>query len=341
MKAKGDAALRNYSAQLDHVSIDDLRVPQATIDAALANLSPKLLKALNSAKTNITSYHQLEISHGFIDSPSAGIIRGQKVTPLDAVGLYVPGGTAAYPSTILMTTIPAELAGVKKIVMVTPPQKAGLNPVVLAAAKLAGIDEIYQVGGAQAIGALAFGTETIPRVDKIMGPGNQYVAEAKKQVFGAVAIDMIAGPSEIGIIADDSADPVRVAADLLSQAEHDPNARAMLVTPSEKLAEAVSDQVEIQLATLPRAAIARTAIRNQGFIAVVNDTDAAFTLMNTIAPEHLEIQLPDPITYLNPPRRLGIPWRKCCRTGRRLCGWPEPCLADCRIGAIFLTLRRL
>ncbi|BAN74447.1 histidinol dehydrogenase [Lacticaseibacillus casei DSM 20011 = JCM 1134 = ATCC 393] len=305
MKAKGDAALRNYSAQLDHVSIDDLRVPQATIDAALANLSPKLLKALNSAKTNITSYHQLEISHGFIDSPSAGIIRGQKVTPLDAVGLYVPGGTAAYPSTILMTTIPAELAGVKKIVMVTPPQKAGLNPVVLAAAKLAGIDEIYQVGGAQAIGALAFGTETIPRVDKIMGPGNQYVAEAKKQVFGAVAIDMIAGPSEIGIIADDSADPVRVAADLLSQAEHDPNARAMLVTPSEKLAEAVSDQVEIQLATLPRAAIARTAIRNQGFIAVVNDTDAAFTLMNTIAPEHLEIQLPDPITYLNQIHHAG------------------------------------
>ncbi|HAJ54121.1 histidinol dehydrogenase [Lacticaseibacillus casei] len=305
VKAKGDAALRNYSAQLDHVSIDDLRVPQATIDAALANLSPKLLKALNSAKTNITSYHQLEISHGFIDSPSAGIIRGQKVTPLDAVGLYVPGGTAAYPSTILMTTIPAELAGVKKIVMVTPPQKAGLNPVVLAAAKLAGIDEIYQVGGAQAIGALAFGTETIPRVDKIMGPGNQYVAEAKKQVFGAVAIDMIAGPSEIGIIADDSADPVRVAADLLSQAEHDPNARAMLVTPSEKLAEAVSDQVEIQLATLPRAAIARTAIRNQGFIAVVNDTDAAFTLMNTIAPEHLEIQLPDPITYLNQIHHAG------------------------------------
>lgn len=305
VKAKGDAALRNYSEQLDHVSINDLRVPQATIDAALADLTPQLLAALNLAKTNITSYHQLEISHGFIDSPYPGIIRGQKVTPLDAVGLYVPGGTAAYPSTILMTAIPAKLAGVKKIVMVTPPQEAGLNPVVLAAAKLAGIDEIYQVGGAQAIGALAFGTETIPRVDKIMGPGNQYVAEAKKQVFGAVAIDVIAGPSEIGIIADDSADPVRVAADLLSQAEHDPNARAMLVTTSEKLARAVSDQVDIQLATLPRAAIARTAIRNQGFIAVVNDTDAAFTLMNTIAPEHLEIQLPDPITYLNQVHHAG------------------------------------
>ncbi|MDE3315168.1 histidinol dehydrogenase [Lacticaseibacillus zeae] len=305
VKAQGDTALRNYSEQLDHVSIDDLRVPQATIDAALANLSPELLAALNLAKTNITSYHQLETSHGFIDSPSPGIIRGQKVTPLDAVGLYVPGGTAAYPSTILMTAIPAKLAGVKKIVMVTPPQKVGLNPVVLAAAKLAGIDEIYQVGGAQAIGALAFGTETIPRVDKIMGPGNQYVAEAKKQVFGAVAIDMIAGPSEIGIIADDSADPVRVAADLLSQAEHDPNARAMLVTTSEKLAQAVSDQIDVQLATLPRAAIARTAIRNQGFIAVVNDTDAAFTLMNTIAPEHLEIQLPDPITYLNQIHHAG------------------------------------
>lgn len=305
VKAQGDTALRNYSEQLDHVSINDLRVPQATIDAALTNLSPELLAALNLAKTNITSYHRLEISNGFIDSPSPGIIRGQKVTPLDAVGLYVPGGTAAYPSTILMTAIPAKLAGVKKIVMVTPPQKAGLNPVILAAAKLADIDEIYQVGGAQAIGALAFGTETIPHVDKIMGPGNQYVAEAKKQVFGTVAIDMIAGPSEIGIIADGSADPVRVAADLLSQAEHDPNARAMLVTTSEKLAQAVSDQVDVQLTALPRAAIARTAIKNEGFIAVVNDTDAAFTLMNTIAPEHLEVQLPDPVTYLNQIQHAG------------------------------------
>ncbi|EPC84757.1 histidinol dehydrogenase, partial [Lacticaseibacillus paracasei] len=212
VRAEGDSALRTYSNKLDHVTVNDFQVDQALIDAAPAQLPSKLLKALQLAKANITSYHQNEIERGFVDTPNPGIIRGQKITPLAAVGLYVPGGTAAYPSTILMTAIPAKLAGVKKIVMVTPPQPDGLNPVVLAAANLAGVDAIYQVGGAQAIAALAYGTESIPRVDKIMGPGNRYVAEAKKQVFGNVAIDMIAGPSEIGIIADESADPIRLAA---------------------------------------------------------------------------------------------------------------------------------
>ncbi|MDF3335543.1 histidinol dehydrogenase [Lacticaseibacillus rhamnosus] len=305
VKLNGDKALLAYSANFDHVAISDLRVPQAQINAAMADLSPKLLAALTLAQKNITSFHQLEMSQGFIDSPYPGVIRGQKLTPLAAVGLYVPGGTAAYPSTILMTAIPAKLAGVKKIVMVTSPRAKGLNPAVLAAAKLAGVDEIYQVGGAQAIGALTYGTESIPKVDKILGPGNRYVAEAKKQVFGDVAIDMIAGPSEIGIIADDSADPVRVAADLLSQAEHDPNARAMLVTTSPALADAVSKAVDSQLLSLPRKAIAQAAITNQGFIAIVPDVASAFCLMNTIAPEHLEIQLPNPITYLNEIHNAG------------------------------------
>ena len=237
VRAEGDSALRTYSNKLDHVTVNDFQVDQALIDAAPAQLPSKLLKALQLAKANITSYHQNEIERGFVDTPNPGIIRGQKITPLAAVGLYVPGGTAAYPSTILMTAIPAKLAGVKKIVMVTPPQPDGLNPVVLAAANLAGVDAIYQVGGAQAIAALAYGTESIPRVDKIMGPGNRYVAEAKKQI-------------------------------------------------------------DIQLPTLPRESIARAAIENQGFIAIVATINDAFSLMNTIAPEHLEVQLPDPITYL-------------------------------------------
>ena len=314
VRAEGDSALRTYSNKLDHVTVNDFQVDQALIDAAPAQLPSKLLKALQLAKANITSYHQNEIERGFVDTPNPGIIRGQKITPLAAVGLYVPGGTAAYPSTILMTAIPAKLAGVKKIVMVTPPQPDGLNPVVLAAANLAGVDAIYQVGGAQAIAALAYGTESIPRVDKIMGPGNRYVAEAKKQVFGNVAIDMIAGPSEIGIIADESADPIRLAADLLSQAEHDPNARAMMVTSSEKLASAVSEQIDIQLPTLPRESIARAAIENQGFIAIVATINDAFSLMNTIAPQHLEVQLPDPITYLSSDSkcRIRFSWSKCC-----------------------------
>ena len=232
-------------------------------------------------------------------------MRGEKITPLASVGLYVPGGTAAYPSTILMCGIPAKLAGVKRVVMVTPPQPAGINPAVLAAARLAGVDEVYQVGGAQAIAALAYGTETIPAVDKIMGPGNIFVATAKKQVFGKVAIDMVAGPSEIGILADESANAKEIAADLLSQAEHDKRARAMLITNSKSLAEAVSKEVDRQLNTLPRQAIARTSIEDRGFIAVMENTAEMFELMNDVAPEHLEVQLANPTQYLGLIKNAG------------------------------------
>lgn len=301
----GDQALKEYSRKFDKVELDDLRVPQADIDAAYENADQGLIDALNLAKNNIVSYHQKEIQNGFVDAEQKGVVRGEKITPLAAVGLYVPGGTAAYPSSILMNVIPAKLAGVGKIVMVTPPQKDGIGQAVLAAAKIAGIDEIYQVGGAQAIAALAYGTESIPRVDKITGPGNIFVAVAKKQVFGQVDIDMIAGPSEIGVIADDSANPKEVAADLLSQAEHDKLARPMMVTPSEKFAEAVSDEIDRQVKTLPREEIASASVKNKGFIAVVDDLDEAFTVMNAIAPEHLEIELEDAMQYLNQIKNAG------------------------------------
>jgi histidinol dehydrogenase len=305
VRQRGDAAVKEYEAKFDKVELDDLKVPQATIDAAYDACDLQLLDALKLAKRNITSYHKKEITHGFIDAEQPGVIRGQKVLPLAAVGLYVPGGTAAYPSTILMSAIPAKLAGVDQVVMVTPPQPKGINPAVLTAAKLAGVDAIYQVGGAQAIAALAYGTEQIPQVDKIMGPGNIFVATAKKQVFGQVDIDMIAGPSEIGIIADDAAEPDQVAADLLSQAEHDRLARPMLVTDSQALATNVAAAIEKRLQTLPREEIARASVDDQGFIAVVENLDQAFTLMNQIAPEHLEIQLPEPMTYLNQIRNAG------------------------------------
>ncbi|MCH5462480.1 histidinol dehydrogenase [Lactobacillus sp. LC28-10] len=301
----GDRTLKEYSRKFDKVELDSLRVPQADIDAAYENADQDLIDALNLAKNNIISYHQKEIQHGFVDAEQKGVVRGEKITPLAAVGLYVPGGTAAYPSSILMNVIPAKLAGVGKIVMVTPPQKDGIGQAVLAAAKIAGIDEIYQVGGAQAIAALAYGTESIPRVDKITGPGNIFVAVAKKQVFGQVDIDMIAGPSEIGVIADDAANPKEVAADLLSQAEHDKMARPMMVTPSEKFAVAVSDEIDRQVKTLPREEIASASVANKGFIAVVDDLDEAFTVMNAIAPEHLEIELEDAMQYLNQIKNAG------------------------------------
>ena len=244
VRQEGDAALRNYGAQFDKVDVKEFAVPQTKLEAAYQTLPSNLKDALATAKANITSFHQQEIENGFADLTTPGVVRGQKVTPLARVGLYVPGGTAAYPSTILMNAIPAKLAGVGKLVMVTPPQREGISQTVLAAAYLAGVDAVYQVGGAQAIAALAYGTESIPQVDKIVGPGNIFVATAKQQVFGQVAIDMVAGPSEIGIIADGNANPDEVASDLLSQAEHDRRARAMLVTDSVELAEAVSAAVD-------------------------------------------------------------------------------------------------
>lgn len=305
VRANGDAALREYSEKFDGVKLDDFKVDQSIIDAAWDNLPEDLKHALLVAKKNITEFHSREIEQGFVDMDTPGITRGQKVTPLARVGLYVPGGTAAYPSTIMMTALPAKIAGVKEIIMVTPPQKDGINPAVLGAAKLAGVDAVYQVGGAQGVAALAYGTEQIPKVDKIVGPGNIYVATAKRQVFGQVDIDMIAGPSEIGVIADDSANPVHLAADLLSQAEHDPRARAIMVTNSEKLANLVSDEVERQLSQLPRESIARPAIENNSYIAVMDSVADMFTVMNEVAPEHLEIQLPDPMEYMSMVENAG------------------------------------
>ena len=305
VRANGDAALREYSEKFDGVKLDDFKVDQSIIDAAWDNLPEDLKHALLVAKKNITEFHSREIEQGFVDMDTPGITRGQKVTPLARVGLYVPGGTAAYPSTIMMTALPAKIAGVKEIIMVTPPQKDGINPAVLGAAKLAGVDAVYQVGGAQGVAALAYGTEQIPKVDKIVGPGNIYVATAKRQVFGQVDIDMIAGPSEIGVIADDSANPVHLAADLLSQAEHDSRARAIMVTNSEKLAQLVSDEVERQLSQLPRESIARPAIENNSYIAVMDSVEDMFTVMNEVAPEHLEIQLPDPMEYMSMVENAG------------------------------------
>lgn len=305
VRANGDAALREYSEKFDGVKLDDFKVDQSIIDAAWDNLPEDLKHALLVAKKNITKFHSREIEQGFVDMDTPGITRGQKVTPLARVGLYVPGGTAAYPSTIMMTALPAKIAGVKEIIMVTPPQKDGINPAVLGAAKLAGVDAVYQVGGAQGVAALAYGTEQIPKVDKIVGPGNIYVATAKRQVFGQVDIDMIAGPSEIGVIADESANPVHLAADLLSQAEHDPRARAIMVTNSEKLANLVSDEVERQLSQLPRESIARPAIENNSYIAVMDSVEDMFTVMNEVAPEHLEIQLPDPMEYMSMVENAG------------------------------------
>lgn len=301
----GDQAVRDYERKFDSVNLADFSIPAFQLDQALDSIDEDLRAALELAKQNITSFHKQEIENSFVDVSTPGIMRGEKITPLASVGLYVPGGTAAYPSTILMCGIPAKLAGVKRVVMVTPPQPAGINPAVLAAAKLAGVDEVYQVGGAQAIAALAYGTETIPAVDKIMGPGNIFVATAKKQVFGKVAIDMVAGPSEIGILADESANAKEIAADLLSQAEHDKRARAMLITNSKSLAEAVSKEIERQLITLPRQEIAQTSIEDRGFIAVMENTAEMFELMNDVAPEHLEVQLENPTQYLGLIKNAG------------------------------------
>lgn len=305
VRANGDEALKEYGKKFDGVTLDNLKVTDSQIEEAFNQVNPAVIKALEKAADNIRSFHKLEIGESFEDNPSNGVIRGTKVTPLSAVGIYVPGGTAAYPSSVLMNAIPAKIAGVENIIMVTPPQKNGLNQAVLAAAKIAGVDRIYQVGGAQAIAALAYGTESIPQVDKITGPGNAYVATAKRDVYGQVDIDMIAGPSEIGILADDSASAKDVAADLLSQAEHDVNARAILITNSEKLATAVSKEVEDQLKVLPREVIACQAIENNGFIYLVDTIDLMIDLMNAVAPEHLEIQLENAYDYISKIKNAG------------------------------------
>ncbi|MCI5871603.1 MAG: histidinol dehydrogenase, partial [Streptococcus sp.] len=292
VKNRGDQALFDFSKQFDQLVPEELEVSEQLIEQAFLEIAPEVLEALKNAKANIESYHKQQLETGFEDSPSQGVIRGQLIRPIQRVGVYVPGGTAAYPSSVLMNVIPAKIAGVKEIIMITPPQEKFV-PAILVAARLAGVDKIYQVGGAQGIAALAYGTETIPKVDKITGPGNIYVATAKKLVYGLVGIDMIAGPSEIGVIADDSANPAYVAADLLSQAEHDVLARAILVTNSEQLAQEVELELEKQLQTLPREAIARPSIENNGRLIVTENRQDMFELMNQIAPEHLEIAMDD------------------------------------------------
>lgn len=306
VKKKGDKALLDYCEKFDHVRLDRLQVTQQEIDEAVAAVEPRFLEVLQRAAANIRKFHQQQVRRSFIINDESGIVMGQKIIPIDRAGLYVPGGTAAYPSTVLMDSIPAKIAGCREVVMVSPPSADGkINPVILAAASIAGIDKIYKVGGAQAIAALAYGTESIPKVDKIVGPGNAFVAEAKKQVFGVVSIDMIAGPSEILIVADGATNPRHAAADLLSQAEHDKLASAVLVTDSMALAQAVQAEIELQIPKLLRADIARASIDNNGKIIVADTLHKAIDIANEIAPEHLELLVDNPFDYLNSIRHAG------------------------------------
>ena len=306
VREKGDKALFDYCRKFDKADLDSLAVSEEEIDEAMDTVSPELIEIMKQAAANIRKFHEKQVRQSFIINDSDGIVMGQKVIPVDRAGLYVPGGTAAYPSTVLMDSIPAKIAGVREVVITTPPGAEGkINPVILAAAKIAGVDKIFKVGGAQAIAALAYGTESIPRVDKIVGPGNAFVAEAKKQVFGKVSIDMIAGPSEILIVADGKSDPRVAAADLLSQAEHDKLASAVLVTDSYELAKKVSEELEKQIPELLRADIARASIDNNGKIIVADTLDAAIEIANEIAPEHLELCVDQPFDYLDKIRHAG------------------------------------
>ena len=305
VRKRGDEALFDYCRRFDKAELTSLTVSKEEINAAVAAVEPKFLEILQKAAENIRAFHSQQKRQGF-QIEKDGTIVGQKIIPVDRAGLYVPGGTAAYPSTVLMDAIPAKIAGVGEVVMVTPPRADGtVNPVILAAAKVAGVDKICKVGGAQAIAALAYGTESVPRVDKIVGPGNAFVAEAKKQVFGKVSIDMIAGPSEIMIVCDGKTDPRYAAADLLSQAEHDKLASAVLVTDSEELAYAVQAELEKQIPQLLRSEIARVSIDNNGKIIVVDSLETAITVANEIAPEHLELCVDEPMTYFDKIRHAG------------------------------------
>lgn len=305
VRKNGDAALKEYNAKFDKNETENLEVTESEIDEAFAIVGD-FRRVLERAAANIRKFHEKQVRNSFILNDEDGIVMGQKVIPVDKAGLYVPGGTAAYPSTVLMDAIPAKIAGVGELVITTPANSEGkVNPYVLAAAKVAGVDRIFKVGGAQAIAALAYGTETVPKVDKIVGPGNAFVAEAKKQVFGTVSIDMIAGPSEILCVADGKTDPIELAADLLSQAEHDKLASAVLVTDSMDLAEKTAAELERQLKTLPREEIARASIENNGKIIVAEDLHVAIDIANEIAPEHLELCMDNPFDYLSEVRHAG------------------------------------
>ena len=306
VRKNGDKALFEYCEKFDKAKLTALQVTAEEISEAFATVDPELISIMEKAAINIRAFHSRQARTGFEIRNEDGTVLGQRITPVDRAGLYVPGGTAAYPSTVMMDAIPAKIAGVPEVVMVTPPNAEGkVNPVILAAAKVAGVDKIFKVGGAQAVAALAYGTESIPKVDKIVGPGNAFVAEAKKQVFGQVSIDMIAGPSEIMVIADGKSNPAHLAADLLSQAEHDKLASAVLVTDSYELAAKVQEQLEIQSPKLERSEIARASIDNNGKIIVADTLDKVFDIANEIAPEHLELCFDDPFQYLPKVRHAG------------------------------------
>ena len=306
VRKNGDNALYEYCKKFDKADLTSLQVTQEEIDEAVVSVDPDFLRILRDAAANIRKFHARQVRNSFVINDEDGILMGQKIIPVDRAGLYVPGGTAAYPSTVLMDSIPAKIAGVRELVMVTPPNAQGkVNPVILAAAYVAGVDKIFKVGGAQAIAALAYGTQSIPRVDKIVGPGNAFVAEAKRQVYGQVSIDMIAGPSEILIIADGASDPRHLAADLLSQAEHDKLASAVLVTDSADLALAVQAELERQIPLLERADIARASIDNNGKIIVADNLKQVIEISNEIAPEHLELCVDNPFDYLDSIRHAG------------------------------------
>lgn len=306
VKSEGDTALLDYTEKFDKVKLTSLKVTEEEIQEAVQSVEPEFIEILKKAAANIRLFHEQQKRDGFEIKKDNGVIVGQKVIPVDCAGIYVPGGTAAYPSTVLMDAIPALVAGVKRVVMVTPPQKNGkVNPAILASAYVAGVTEIYKIGGAQAVAALAYGTETIPKTDKIVGPGNAFVAEAKRQVFGLVSIDMIAGPSEIMIVADKSNRAKDIAADLLSQAEHDKMASAVLATDSLDFANEVAKEIERQIPLLERAEIARASIDDYGKIIVTESIDQAIEIANGIAPEHLELCLDKPFEYLEKIRHAG------------------------------------
>ena len=306
VKADGDKALFEYCEKFDKAKLSTLEVSAEEIEEAFNSVEPKFVEIIRKAAENVREFHSRQVRNSFILNEKDGVVIGQKVLPIEKVGLYVPGGTAAYPSTVLMDSIPAKIAGCREIVMVTPPNAEGkVNPVILAAAKIAGVDRIFKLGGAQAVAALAYGTESVPKVDKIVGPGNAFVAEAKKQVFGMVSIDMIAGPSEILVVADKTCNPKFVAADLLSQAEHDKMASAVLVCDDMDFANAVSAELERQIPLLPREEIARTSIDNNGKIIVADDLLKAIDIANEIAPEHLELCMDNPFDYLDKIKHAG------------------------------------
>ena len=306
VRGRGDAAVFEYCERFDRAKLCALEVSEAEIDEAYNSVEDEFKEIMKKAASNIRAFHEKQVRNSFVINDADGVVMGQKVMPIEKVGLYVPGGTAAYPSSVLMNCIPAKIAGCEEIVMVTPPSANGkVNPIILTAAKIAGVDRVFKIGGAQAVAALAYGTESVPKVDKIVGPGNAFVAEAKKQVFGIVAIDMIAGPSEIMVLADGTCDADVVATDLLSQAEHDKLASAVLVTDSEELAAKVSESLEKIIPTLSRSEIARASIDNNGKIIIAENLDLAIEVANRIAPEHLEVCVDNPFDYLSKIRNAG------------------------------------